>query len=171
MLFSLCWKDEPTDAGRYIMMKKQKLVREQLEATLQRFSALTVTVPQRGWIRAVRDALGMTAKQLASRMNVTQQSVARIEKDEPTGSVTIKTMRKTAEALGCQFVYGFIPKTSLEETVRARAKEVAVKRLTQASQTMALEAQSLSEEENQKVLEEMTEELANNPPSNLWDDA
>ena len=154
------------------MMKKQKLVREQLETTLQRFSILsTVNTPQRGWIRAVRDALGMTAKQLARRMDVTQQSVTRIEKDEPTGSVTIKTMKKTAEALDCQFVYGFVPKGSLEETVRARAKEVAVKRLTEVNQTMSLEAQSLSKEENQNVLTEMIEELANNPPSNLWDDA
>jgi len=113
----------------------------------------------------------MSAKQLAYRMNITQQSVARIEKDEPVGSLTIKTMRRTAEALDCQFVYGFIPKTSLEETVRARAKQVAGKRLARASQTMALEAQSLHEEENQHVLSELVEELMNNPPSNLWDDA
>ena len=153
-------------------MRKQKLVREQLDTTLQRFSTLSAThAPQKGWIRAVRDALGMTAKQLAYRMDVTQQSVARIEKDEPTGSVTIKTMRKTAEALDCQFVYGFVPKISLEETVRSRAKEIAIKRLTQVSQTMALEAQALSEEENQDVLTEMVEDLVNNPPSNLWNDA
>ena len=154
------------------MIKKQKLVREQLEATLENHRALSaVNVPQKGWIRAIRDALGMSAKQLAYRMNVTQQSVARVEKDEPTGSVTIKTMRKTAEALNCQFVYGFIPKTSLDEIIRSKAKEVAKKRLAEASQTMALEAQSLSEEENQTVLSEMVEEIVNNPPSNLWNDA
>jgi predicted DNA-binding mobile mystery protein A len=151
------------------MMKKQKLVREQLDTTLQRFSTLsTISAPQRGWIRAIRDALGMTAKQLACRMDVTQQSVTRIEKDEPTGSVTIKTMRKTAEALDCQFVYGFVPKTSLDETVRSKAKEVAARRLAEANQTMTLEAQSLNKEENQKVLSEMVEDLVINPPSNLW---
>jgi len=154
------------------MMNKQKLIRKQLETTLQRFAPLSaISSPQKGWIKAIRDALGMTAKQLACRIDITQQSVTRIEKDEPAGSVTIKTMRKTAEALDCQFVYGFVPKTSLEETVRTRAKKVAIKRLAQTSQTMALEAQSLSEEENQKVLSEMVEELVNNPPSNLWDDA
>lgn len=154
------------------MIKKQKLIREQLEATLQQYSALSmVSAPQKGWIRAIRDALGMSAKQLAHRMNVTQQSVARIERDEPAGSLTIKTMRKTAEALNCQFVYGFVPKTSLEETVRAKVKQVAQKRLDQASQTMALEAQALSAEENQQVLSELIEELMKNPPSNLWDEA
>ena len=80
-------------------------------------------------------------------------------------------MMRAAEALDCLFVYGFVPKTSLEETVRARATEIAIKRLAEANQTMALEAQSLSAEENQKILSEMIEELVNNPPSNLWDEA
>jgi predicted DNA-binding mobile mystery protein A len=154
------------------MINKKKLIRDQLEATLQRYSALSaVSAPQKGLIRAIRDALGMSAKQLAYRMNITQQAVARTEKDEPTGSLTIKTMRKTAEALDCQFVYGFIPKTSLEETVRARAKQVAAKRLAEANQTMALEAQSINDEENQKVFSEMVEALVKNPPSNLWDES
>jgi predicted DNA-binding mobile mystery protein A len=152
------------------MINKQKLIREQLETTLKQFSTLsTVNSPPKGWIRAIRDALGMTAKQLARRMHITQQSVARIEKDEPTGAVTIKTMRRTAEALDCIFVYGFVPKTSLDATVRTKAKEVATKRLAQVSQTMALEAQSLSEKENKAVLSEMVEDLVNHPPSNLWD--
>jgi predicted DNA-binding mobile mystery protein A len=154
------------------MINKKKLIRDQLEATLQRYSALsTVSAPQKGLIRAIRNALGMSAKQLAYRMNITQQAVARTEKGEPTGSLTIKTMRKTAEALDCQFVYGFIPKTSLEETVRARAKQVAAKRLAEANQTMALEAQSINDEENQKVFSEMVEALVKNPPSNLWDES
>ena len=154
------------------MQNKKKLIRDQLQSSLLKFEPLRdIGVPPRGWIRAIRNAIGMSGRQLAERMGVTKQRASDIEKQEVNDSVTIKTLRKTAEALGCQFVYGFIPKTSLEETVRARAKKVAIRRLVQASQTMALEAQSLSEEENQKVLDEMTEELVNNPPSNLWDDA
>jgi predicted DNA-binding mobile mystery protein A len=80
-------------------------------------------------------------------------------------------MRRTAEALDCLFVYGFVPKTSLEETVRARAKQVAEKRLTEASHTMALEAQSLSTDENQRVLSEMMDDLVDNVPSTLWDES
>ena len=149
---------------------KLKLIREQLDTSLQRFSPLLqISPPQKGWIRAIRDALGMTAKQLASRLGIAQQAVARIEKDELSGSVTIKTMRRVAESLDCVFVYGFVPRKSLEETVVRQAKKVAVQRLSRTSQTMSLENQALSKEENEKMLSELVNDLVNTPPSTLWD--
>lgn len=152
-------------------MKKNKLVREQLETTLKRFNPLAeVQPPHKGWIRAVRDALGMTAKQLATRVGVTQQAVARIEKDELAGSVTIKTMQGLAAGLDCRFVYGFVPHSTLDASLRTQAQTVAAKRLAQADQTMALEAQALSKEENKRVLSEMIDELVDTMPSTLWDE-
>jgi predicted DNA-binding mobile mystery protein A len=152
------------------MMKNKKLIREQLDASLSQFSPLYNTnVPRKGWVRAIRDALGMSARQLAERLKTAQQAVARIEKDEIDGSVTIKTMRRIAEQLDCQFVYGFVPKTSLKETIQARAKQVATKRLSEVNQTMALEDQSLYDKENTQVLSEMIDELVYTSPSNLWD--
>ena len=150
-------------------MNKKKLIREQLDASLQRLSTpLDVTAPPKGWIRAIRDALGMTAKQLANRLGVAQQAVARIEKEELAGSVTIKTMRRIAECLDCVFVYGFVPRTSLEETVARQAKKVAAQRLAQASQTMSLENQALSRRENEQALSDLVDELIRTLPSNLW---
>jgi predicted DNA-binding mobile mystery protein A len=150
-------------------MNKKKLIREQLDASLQRLSPLLdVTAPPKGWIRAIRDALGMTGKQLANRLGVAQQAVARIEKEELAGSVTIKTMRRIAECLDCVFVYGFVPRTSLEETVARQAKKVAAQRLAQASQTMGLENQALSRRENERALSDLVDELIRTLPSNLW---
>jgi len=150
-------------------MNRKKLIRQQLDASLQHFSPLLdVTAPPKGWIRAIRDALGMTAKQLANRLGVAQQAVARIEKEEPAGSVTIKTMRRIAECLDCVFVYGFVPRTSLEETVSRQAKKVAAQRLAQASQTMSLENQALSRRENEKALSNLVDELIRTLPSTLW---
>ena len=151
-------------------MNKKKLIREQLDASLQRLSPLLdVTAPSKGWIRAIRDALGMTAKQLASRLGVAQQAVARIEKEELAGSVTIKTMRRIADCLDCVFVYGFVSRTNLEETVARQAKKVAAQRLAQASQTMSLENQALSRRENEQALSDLVDELTRTLPSNLWD--
>lgn len=153
-------------------MNKKKLIREQLEVSLQRFEPLrSVNMPKKGWIRAIRDGLGMTARQLAGRLGIAQQAVARIEKDEQTGSVTIKTMQRIAEGLDCMFVYGFVPNSSLEEAIREQARIIAVKRLTQASQTMLLENQMLSNMENKKVLTEIVDELVRTLPSYLWDKA
>jgi predicted DNA-binding mobile mystery protein A len=150
-------------------MNKRKLIREQLDASLQRLSPLLdVTAPPNGWFRAIRDALRLTAKQLANRLGVAQQAVARIEKEELAGSVTIKTMRRIAECLDCVFVYGFVPRTSLEETVARQAKKVAAQRLAQASQTMSLENQALSRKENEQALSDLVDELIRTLPSNLW---
>jgi predicted DNA-binding mobile mystery protein A len=150
-------------------MNQKKLIREQLEVSLQRFAPLLgVSPPSKGWIRAIRDALGMTAKQLAARLGMAQQAVARIEKDETAGSVTIKTMRRVAEGLDCIFVCGFVPRSSLEGSIRSQARRLAVKRLNQASHTMTLEDQALTKEENQKMVSDLTEELVDKLPSGLW---
>ena len=151
-------------------MNRKRLVREQLEASLQRLAPLrSVSPPPKGWIRAIRNALGMTARQLAGRLGVAQQAVARIEKDELAGAVTIKTMRRIAEGLDCVFVCGFVPRSGLETTLRNQAQQLATKRLGQAAQTMALEDQALTEAENRKILAGMIDELVESLPSQLWD--
>lgn len=151
-------------------MDNKKLIREQLEMSLQRLAPLrNVNTPAKGWVRAIRNALGMTARQLAGRLDIAQQAVARIEKDELSGSVAIKTMRRIAEGLDCVFVYGFVPRISLEVTLRKQAQKLAAKRLARASQTMSMEDQALSTKENEKVMSEMVDELVDTLPSNLWD--
>ena len=82
--------------------KNQKLIRDQLSNTLERFRSLkSINPPSKGWIRAVRDALGMNVRQLAERLNVDKSRVSRIERDEVEGNVTLKTMRRVGEALDC----------------------------------------------------------------------
>jgi len=152
------------------MKRHARLVREQLDATLARFGALReVTPPASGWIRAVRDALGMNGRQLADRLGEHRSRTKQLEQQEQAGSLTLKTMRRTAEALDCIFVYGIVPRTSLEDTLRNRAREVAIKRLKRASQTMALEDQALNTAENKKILAEMIEKMVEAHTSNLWD--
>jgi len=152
-------------------MKKAKLVQQQLGLSLRRFKPLlNASTPSKGWIRAIRGALGMTAKQLAARLGMSQQAVARIENDELAGAVTIKTMRRVAEQLNCVFVCGFVPCTSLEDTVVRQAHKVASKRLARASQTMRLEDQALSPKENQQALDDMVDSLVSTLPPTLWNE-
>lgn len=151
-------------------MNKNALIRDQVEKTLKKFNSVKdVHPPVKGWIRAVRNALGMSARQLASRIGVSQQAVSRIEKDESSGSVTIKTMWKTAEALDCMFVYGFVPRKSIEQTLHDQARHYAKKQLAQVSHTMSLEAQPLSAKENLEMLENLIADIISKPPANLWD--
>ncbi len=152
------------------MKRNSKLVRAQLDKTLNMLRPLLdTTIPPKGWIRAIRNALGMSGRQLADRLGVTKQSASLIESREIAGTATIKTLRNTAEALDCIFVYGFIPRISLEETVRDQAKRVASDHLSRASHTMSLEDQSLNIIENKTVLEDMINELTDELPKYLWD--
>lgn len=151
-------------------MSKSRLVREQIDSKLQQVSVLRgLAQPSRGWIKTVRSAIRMTGSHLASRLGIRQQSLERIERNEITGSVSIKTMRRVAEGLDCVFVYALVPKSSLEATVRAQARKLAIRRLAQASHTMALEDQALSANENREVLERMIDEIVNDPPKGLWE--
>jgi len=154
-----------------MMENRTKLVREQLDAKLKCFERLKeVAPPRKGWIRAIRDALGMTGEQLAKRLGTNRQRVARIEHDETEENVTFKTMRRVAEALDCIFVYGFVPRTSLEQTVRIRAERIAKERMARVSHTMRLEQQELSEEEKKKALKDEIEKLMTTTPRELWDE-
>lgn len=150
---------------------KKKLAREQLDETMKLFKPLkTVAIPKKGWIRAVRDTLGMTGKQLAKRMNVNQQRVARIEQDEKLGKVTLNTMRNAAQAMDCVFVYCVVPINSLGQTVRSQAKSAAKKRMNRSNQMMRLEKQELNEREKEKALESLIDDIANEMPKTLWDE-
>ncbi|MBA3006800.1 MAG: mobile mystery protein A [Proteobacteria bacterium] len=150
--------------------KYKQIARRQLDATLAKFSEVRkVQLPPKGWIRAVREALGMSGKQLAGRLNVSQPRVHKLEQSEPSGALTLKTMRQVAEALDCVFVYALVPRSTLEETVRAQARAVATERLQRVSHTMLLEAQGLSTKEQQASLDDAIEELARETPKDLWD--
>lgn len=152
------------------MKKNRRLIRDQIQKKLARYQCLIdAQVPNIGWIKVIKEALGMNGRQLAERMGVTKQRVSILEKQELEGSVTINTMKKSAEALNCVFVYCLVPKTDLEDIVREQAKKIALNLMKRASHTMSLEDQGLSDEENKEILDNMIEKTLQEQPSNLWD--
>ena len=72
-------------------------------------SSADLTLPPEGWLRTMRKALGMSGAQLARKMGVTRALISQAESNEVSGGVTIKTMQKMAEAMGCRFVYAVLP--------------------------------------------------------------
>jgi predicted DNA-binding mobile mystery protein A len=146
-------------------------MQQQLETTLARLACIRdAQRPARGWLRAIREALGMSGKQLARRLGVSAPWISTLEKKELAGSVTIKTMRQAAEALDCVFVYAVIPRNSLADIVRRRAELLAQKRLATVSHSMLLEAQQLSASEQQQALAAEVNTLVQEMPKELWED-
>src|SRR3984893_5963875 len=99
--------------------------------------------PPKGWLRAVRDALGMTTAQLGKRLGVSQPRIVELEQSEVSGSVTLNTLQRAAEALGCRLVYALGRHRRLAETVRERAELVAEQRQAAVEHTMRLEDQAV----------------------------
>src|ERR1700722_10624100 len=95
----------------------------------KRFTALRPLTksarPPKGWLRAIRDALGMTTAQFGRRLGVSQPRIVELEQSEVTGGVTLHTLQRAAEALGCRLVYALVPDRPLAETVRDPANLVA----------------------------------------------
>ena len=136
------------------MNHHRQTVRQRLD---QRLTAIKppsrFAVPAKGWVRAIRDALGMSAVQLGKRLGVTPQSVADLEKSEVHGTVQLKTLRRAAESLDCTLVYALLPNSSLEDTIQRRAHTMARDELTRIGHSMDLEAQGLSEAEQEAQIE------------------
>ena len=99
--------------------------------------------PRFGWIRAIRGALGMSQRVLAERLDITQPSVANLERSELEGGITMGKLAEVARALDCTLFYALVPNTSLEETVQRQARRVAADTLGYVGVTMELEGQAV----------------------------
>jgi predicted DNA-binding mobile mystery protein A len=140
--------------------------RRSLDRALAPFRKAPHRAPPRGWIRALRDALGMTAEQLGERMGVKQPSVQRLELSEAEGTIQLSSLRKAAEALDCEVVYALVPRRTLKETYEAAALKVARRELGLVAHTMALEDQATFDEDDEERLKRfIAEEL---DPRELW---
>ncbi|HEX8302369.1 mobile mystery protein A [Sphingomonas sp.] len=149
--------------------KQQILARKHLEKRLVGVRKLELAVPPRGWMRAIREALGMSTRQLAERMGVSPSRVPTIEKAEVTGGTTIKTLREAAEAMNCTFVYTFVPVKPLDEILEDRAKEKARKDIARLDHTMKLENQALRRTDLQDEQQRLINGYLAGSPRQLWD--
>lgn len=125
-------------------------------------------VPPRGWIRAIRDALGMSGSQLAARLDVRPQTIDAIEKSEVAGTVQLNTLRRAAEAMDCTLVYALVPRTSLQDAVGTRARALAVSALQRVAHTMTLEAQQTGDDDRDARIEAYIRDVIRD--RDLWDD-
>src|SRR5690349_2337576 len=124
----------------------KKLIREQLDAKLEVLkSAFSIVPAENGWIKLLRDALGMSAEQLSKKVGIDRSRINRLEKAEVGGDLKLSSLKKIAEGLNMRFVYAFVPENSLENMVYEQARKIAQKRMSKVSHSMKLEDQELSD--------------------------
>lgn len=127
--------------------------RTRLDERLSVLRSSELAPPPKGWIKAIREALGMTGQQFAARMGIKPPSVIDLEKSEALGTIQLKTLNRAADALGCKLVYALVPKTSLQEAVEARARKIAMRALRRVAHTMKLEDQAVAESDLERQIQ------------------
>jgi predicted DNA-binding mobile mystery protein A len=151
--------------------KERAMARKKLDNRLNLLQNVDALArPPRGWLKAIREALGMTTAQLAKRLGVSQPRVLGIEKAESSGTIKLETLERAARALDCRLVYALVPRSSLESMTEDRARALARKRLRATSHSMALEDQRVDKADEEEHLERLVQKLLDQSGSVLWED-
>lgn len=121
----------------------RQLRSKQLDRALAPLRSAKVPRPPKGWIRAIREALGLSSAEFAKRMKANRSLIVQQEKAEADDRITLKSLRAFANALDCDLVYAFVPRAgSLKELVNTRARAKAKTNVLGVEHTMALENQA-----------------------------
>lgn len=128
---------------------------EQLSESLNAFVQVKKVIrPRRGWLRALREATGMSLRQIAEKMRATPQLVASLEKSEANNRITLHSLQTAAHAMDCELVYAIVPKSgTLRELVESRVRQEADEQVRAVEHSMMLENQAVGGVEK-KVAEE-----------------
>ena len=151
--------------------RANKLYLEQIDRKIKAFSGvLPDSKPMGGWIEAVRKAIGMNMRQLATKMNKTPQAIKQIQEREKAGTITLNSLEETAAAMNMRLVYAIVPMetSSLSELTQQQAEKMAKEIVIRANKTMSLEDQKISEKRIKNSIKEISAELAENPEK-LWE--
>jgi predicted DNA-binding mobile mystery protein A len=149
------------------MATSRAQARRQLDRRFDRLRPLLEEPrPHRGWVRAIRDALGMSGRELAGRMGIAQATEAELEASEAQGTIGLGSLRRAAEALDCELVYFLVPRRSLQGAVEHQARRVAADHLARIGHHSRLEDQALSDADATEELDAMAADLVDR--RGLW---
>lgn len=97
----------------------RRRVRRELEDEIRVFRSESVRRSRWGWLRGVRQAVGLPVAEMARRMKVGESEIFRLEVAEVEDSITLRKLRAAAEALGCEVVYAVVPTRGTLEDLAA----------------------------------------------------
>lgn len=156
-------------------MSVVRAARQQMRSTIEKNGGYVKRLfqhhlAQDGWLKLMRQALGMSGAQLARKMGVTRGLISNTEKAEVEGRVTIKKMQEFAEAMECEFVYCMVPKEDFQTILKKRATEKAQSIVDRTNKHMGLEGQALTTERAKFELNSLANDILKNELSDLWND-
>jgi predicted DNA-binding mobile mystery protein A len=132
-------------------------------------------VPKPGWVREVRTALGVSAAEFGRLMGISRQAVADLERREERGAVTVASLRRAAEVLGCDLTYAIVPRKSLKKLRKARER-AAEAQPARKSDAVAVQPESRALPEAESVeeaptpVDQLARDLLRRSLLHAWDD-
>lgn len=123
--------------------------------------------PPGGWLRSLRTLLEMSNRSLAQRMGIAHPTLLQLEKSEQSGTISLASLRKAAQALDADLVYAIVPRKKLGHTIGQRAHELAKQQVSSVARTMSLEQQDISASQIRRQINSLAQELEANPRE-LW---
>lgn len=141
----------------------------QLDQSLAPWKGVAGNPPQGGWLRAIREALGMTTRQAAKRARVSQSTWVAAEHREAAGTISLGQLRRFGAALDCGLFYALIPAIPLRQRVDAQAEALARAEVASVAHSMALEEQRTDDAFIAAQIEERKREILRGRRSRLWD--
>ncbi|HZZ05152.1 mobile mystery protein A [Paraburkholderia sp.] len=149
--------------------RMRQLRLEQVQASVAAYSDLTNRrPPPRGWLKAIRESLGLTERQQAGRLGITGSTLHKSELAEAEERITLGQLRKLADGLDCELIYALVPRKPLTQVVEDRARSIALQEVSEVAHTMSLEDQRPATDRLRKQVEQRTVELLRGRWSDLW---
>jgi transcriptional regulator with XRE-family HTH domain len=110
------------------MRDEQLRLLDAASATFRAVHGAPECVPE-GWLRAVRVAVGVPQEELVERLGVKRRAIFRLERAEKESSITLASLKRVAEALDCEVIYGLRPKEGTLVEMAAERRAVQAKAL------------------------------------------
>ena len=150
---------------------RRRIQREEIDRAFSRDPLVRIHLQPTtgGWLKGIRTALGMTARQLGRRIGVSQNAISEAEAAEVEGRITLKTLQRTADGLGCDVAYALVPRGPLDAMVHNRANQTAQRIVGEVTHGMALEAQSTDDVSREAEVSAVRERLIAQGSSQIWD--
>ena len=132
-----------------------------------RSQAALLRTPRGGWIRLLRNALGLRQEDIGTRLRVSKQAAGALERREVEESVTLAELREAADALDAELYYVLVPRRRLNEQLEERLDRAARFLAGQVHHSMRMEDQATDPGEMTERIEEIKAQLRRTP-SLLW---
>ena len=148
-------------------MNSKTILRRKYQKKFDALKKVMIEVPPQGWLKTIREFLGMTTTQLAKRIGVSQPRVFAMEKNEK--NIKISTMERIADALDCDFVYAIVPREKFDDIIYKQAQKKAKKILTKFNKNMELKNQLDEKDALDTILKDIVKDLLYKNARKLWD--